>query len=81
MLEDREVPGALTEVAVEAVRRGAIVVLVEAPNREAVTVARCLDEAGAVEPAALLAAWQANPRTTYGWAGVPQPVVDPPGPP
>jgi hypothetical protein len=77
-LLEREVPADLGEIAVDAVRRGAILVLVETPTASANQVAEILTGAGAMDPAVLEALWRAHPGTTYDWAAVPPPIVDPP---
>jgi len=75
-LAAREMPPPLIEFYVDGVRRGAILVLVEAPTAAAATVADCLTTAGAPDPATLVARWQTQPGTTYDWAAVAPPVVD-----
>lgn len=77
-LAARDVPAELGEVAVEAVRRGAILVVVETPTASAPGVVAILNGAGALEPAELTAHWRAQPGTTYDWAASAPPLVDPP---
>lgn len=76
-----DLPGELLEAAVEMVRRGGILTVVETPNRSAALVAQLLDSAGALDPVTLIATWQAHPGTTYDWARVPPPLLDAPAPP
>jgi hypothetical protein len=80
-LAARDMPAGLLEVAVEMVRRGGILLLVETPNRSAELVAQLLDAAGALDPDTLVAAWQTQPGLTYDWAAVPAPLLDAPAPP
>lgn len=80
-LAARDVPAPVGEVAVDAVRRGAILVLVETPAASAARVVTVLDGAGALHPPDLEAHWRAHPGTTYDWAAIAPPTVDPPAPP
>jgi hypothetical protein len=78
VLAERDVPPELRETAVDLVRRGGILLLVETPDRDAAAVAALLDAAGAADPARLEQAWRSFPGTTYDWAGSAAPAVDAP---